>query len=499
MGRHERGKMKNGNHPWLLMFRRLGVICFVAAVSSQVAQAQSLKFSNHREVSIPEYAVLRIGPFYSSVSFSQSVGYRYTKGKGTGIDYLFENQRGEFLKDGSDFPLVSTLDLRNYLIISRTMDLDISLRASYAHFPMKTQKDEFIFNPVEEGVFGEFSTEFELTPFVKGTAYDNAAYRTDYVDTRGLADRYGGSAYEHLQNEAGVNLDWLMAKDRNLGLKLSRTDIVPKDEKFKEHQSVSYAESLAYQQIFNPQVLAGVSASFGQYSYTATTNNRPDTSFQTLMVSSTVEPTKQTVISAAVGYSQVSSAGAGSVTSSIPDGTMVGSLSLKTELAEGLEHSLQYSRAQSSGFNTAFEVNDKYGYHLTWKDRSGMAAGIYSEYTTSQSSDIRYGEYTDWSSGVNASYPLTQIVSLMFDSVYSIRKNKVAPSSQPVNVELVNNYNTWSSKLGTTFLIYQNGSAASDQVIFTTYVQHIERSSDADLLNYSRDVFVATFTYSHKF
>jgi len=492
--------MKYRSYPLRLRFRQLLVLCFVTAVSSSVTLAQTLRFSNHREVAIPEYAVLRIGPFYSSVALSQSVGYRYTTGKGTGIDYLFQNQRGVFLKDGSDVPLVSTLVMKNYLIISRHTDLDISLQASYSHYPMKTQKDEFLFDPVQEGILGEFSMEFELTPFVKATVYNNASYRTDYVDTRGIADRYGGSAYEHFSNKAGLNLDWLMAKDKNMGLTFSRTDNIPRDEQYKAQEGISYEEGLAYQQVLNPQVMVGASASLNQYSYTAATNNRPDSSFQVLMLSSTLKPTKRTTISAGLGYSQVSLSGASSVTSSVPDAGVVGSLSVKTELAEGLEHTIGYSRTQSAAFNAAFENNEKYSYHLNWKDRDGTTIGIYSDYLNSQTSDAQYGDYTDWSSGIAVSYPLTQIVSLVFDSVYAIRDNKGSAGSQTSSsAELTSDYSTWSSKIGTAFLVYQNDSAATRKVVFSTYVQHIERTSDSESLKYSRDVFVATFTYSHQF
>jgi len=466
--------------------------CVLIAVVPCVARAQELRFSNHREVSVPEYAVLRIGPFYSSVTLSQSVGYRYTKGDGSGIDFMFENQRGVFLKDGSDFPMITTLDVRNYLLISRTMDLDFSLQASYEHYPLKTQEDEFILG--QQGIVGNLSTEFSLSPYVKGKAYDDIIYRTDYIDTRGLSDRYGGQIYKYFQNTAGMNLDWLMAKDQNLGLNLSRADMLPRDDKYMDQQSISYSEALTYQQMINPLVMAGASATFSQYSYTAATNNRPDTSFQTYSVFSTVKLTERTVGSASIGYSKASLPSSFNETtnSTIDNGSMVGSLSIETELSRSLKHRLEYSRSMTAGFNSPYMLSDTVGYHLNWTSDELITAGLFSQYSKVSTGDARYGEYTDWNSGVNVALPVTSIVTLTFDTTYSIRENNNISDSLMTDVEMRNNYNTWTSRIGTSFAITR-------EVVFSTYLQHIERSSDYSQLAYSRDVFVAMFTYTHRF
>ncbi|MDD4869303.1 MAG: hypothetical protein PHR77_01990 [Kiritimatiellae bacterium] len=473
--------------------RLVQLFCLLVCVFlSSTVTAQTLRFSNHREVSVPEYAVLRIGPFYSSVTFSQSAGYRYTKGDGNGIDYLFENQRGVFLKDGSDFPLVSTLDVRNYLVISRTTDLDISLRASYAHYPQETQEDEFIFDFAEEGLVGNISMEFNLTPYVKGTAFNNLNYRTDYIDTRGLIDRYGGEAYEHLQNNIGLNLDWLMAKDQNLGLSLSRMDVLPRGDKFNDQESISYSETLTYQQMINPLVMAGASAAFGQYSYTAATN-RPDTSFQTYSVFATAKLTERTTGSASIGYSKASFTSTDpSEGNGVDDGGVIGSISIKTKMDRNLEHEIGYARSQPAGFNSPFEINDKYRYQLNWKNQDMLSASLFSEYNMSSPSSEWMGEYTDWISGINASYPVTSIIALNFSTVYSIRENNDSAEEESTDIEWKNNYTTWSSQIGTSF-------AVTKELGFSTYIQHIERSSDSVTLEYSRDIFVATFTYTHQF
>ena len=473
-----------------------GCFLLLCVLIASTASAQSLRFSNHREVRIPEYAVLRIGPFYSSVTFSQAVGYRYTSGEGEGLDYLFSNHRGVFLKDGSDFPLVSTLDMQNYLIISPTMDLDISLRASYSHYPLNTQEDEFIFDMVEEGIAGNFSTEFSLTPYVKGTAFDNISYRTDYIDARGLIDRYGGQAYEHLQNDLGANFDWLMAKDQNMGLSVSRTDVLPGEDTFKEQERVSYTEALSYQWMINPMVMAGASASFVQNSYTAVTN-RPDSSFHTYSVFSTVRLTEHTVGSVSLGYAQASVPEEGGLFGEALDNSgMIGSVSLKTELSRELEHELSYARSMVGGFASAYEMNDKCSYHLNWKEEGVLSASLFAEYLKSVPSEIM-GEYTDWTSGVSLSLPVTRLVSIDLSTTYSVRENgggeQIADES---SVELTSDYNTWSSRIGASVPVMQRDR---NGMMFAAYAEHIERSGDSDVLEYSRNIIAATLTYSHVF
>jgi len=472
-----------------------GCFLLVFVLIASTASAQTLRFSNHRDVKIPEYAVLRIGPFYSSVTFSQSVGYRYTSGEGDGIDYLFSNHRGVFLKDGSDFPLVSTLDMQNYIIINPTTDLDISLRASYAHYPLKTQENEFIFDVAEEGIVGNFSTEFGLTPYVKGTAYDDVGYRTDYIDARGLSDRYGGQAYENFHNDLGLNLDWLMAKDQNMGLSVSRSDVLPAEDTFKEQERVSYSEALSYQWMVNPMVMAGASAVFAQNTYTAVTN-RPDSSFQTYSVFSTVRLTERTVGSVLLGYAQASVPDYGVIGEALDNSGMIGAVSIKTELSRELDHEFSYARSMAAGFTSAYEMNDKYSYHLNWKEEGVLSASLFSEYLKSVPSEIM-DEYTDWASGMNMSLPVTSMVTIDLSTTYSVRENNGQELvDQGSNVELTSNYNTWSSRIGTSIPVMQRDRNA---VMFTAYAEHIERSGDSEILKYSRNIIAATLTYSHVF
>ena len=67
---------------------------------ASVAAAQTLRFDEYREPQIPDHANLRLGPFYSDIAFSQSVGYRYSTSSGQGSEYLRQNGYGRVTKDG---------------------------------------------------------------------------------------------------------------------------------------------------------------------------------------------------------------------------------------------------------------------------------------------------------------------------------------------------------------------------------------------------------------
>jgi hypothetical protein len=465
-----------------------------------MAEAQTLRFSNHRRIGIPAYATLRIGPFYSTMVFSQSAGYRYTRSSGTGTDFLFDNERGTIEEDGSEIPMVSALNFRNYLLVSPTMDMDMSVSMSYSHYPLGTQEDAFEVNLAEEGIIGDLSTEFELTPFVKGTVYDGAVYKTDYIDTRGIIDPYGGSRYENFRNIAGINLDWLMAEDKNVALSASREDNIPRSDQFKDQKRVSYTESVGYEQRLNEFVAAGVGASYGQNTYPSATN-RPDSFSQSYSAHTAARLTERTAGAAAVGYSFGSVSGNGAEDNDgSGDGTMTASLSLQTQMSKRLAHALTFSRAQQAGFNSPFEIYSSYGYNLTWKGDL-TSAGVFSRLNTVDPQSMTVSKYSDWNSGINVSHPMYvdlplicgNYITLLLSSGYDVRSNESVGTEEPTEVEWTGDYSTWVSRIGTSFPFVW------DQISCSTYVEHIQRMSDVSDLAYKRDIFEITFTYSHEF
>jgi len=468
-------------------FVLLALLCMTPAN----AQAQGLRFGNHRVVAPPDYATLRIGPFYSAVDFSQSAGYRYTHSSGSGTDFLYSNRRGVTLEDGSELPLITRIDLRNYLIITRNVDLDMSIGVSYEHYPLETQEDETTVHMVDEGVYGSLSMGIMLNPFLKGTAYDKVVYRTDYIDTRGIEDPYGGRQYEYFQNELGVDMDWLPAMNQNLGFSASRFDMIPNEDEYADQESVAYREGLVYEYSLYSGLVVGLRADHTQTDYAADT--RKDTrkedysAFVRFGEEKDIPLTGASVLSLRAGYSEGYALDP-DVTNETDQATVFGEASLKTQLRRDLAHQFSYGRYLRGGFSTAFEQVDTYGYAIDWKG-ARASARLYSTVNEVTPSSSAVNQYRNWSSGIGASFPLTYYIDLHFSTVYSVRDNQDTATGDE---EWQNDYDTWSSRLGTSFAITR-------KVDFTTYVQHVERLSDSEDLEYERDTFSAMFTFKHRF
>jgi len=439
-------------------------------------------------VAIPDYATLRIGPFYSMMTFSQSVGARYTQSEGTGVDFLYENVRGVIKTNGFEMPLVSSLDFRNYIMLGRHTDLDVSMNAKYSYFPLDTQENEFLFSLAEEGLLGTISLEFEPTPYIKGTLYENAVYRTDYVDTRGLIDRYGGQQYVYFNNTLGINMDWLMARDKNMAFSASMNNILPRDKEFKDQKSVTFAESLAYEQVVNPFIVAGAMGAFGQTVYSST-NRSSRTATQTYSVYGNVKLSKWTTAGASMGYSLASVSPSSS--DAEDPGTAVGQVSIETQLSRQLRHSAGWSRSRRGGFNSDFEIADGYQYRLDWQGKLS-SANLSSALNTVTPDKTSVNEYSDWMSQISMNYPLLPSIMLHLSSSYDIRVNKALAVGESSETEWNYDYTTWDSQIGTSFAVDRETS-------FSIYAEHVERQSNSQDLTYQMDIIGADLTYSHAF
>ena len=476
---------------WGLVF----AVVFAATIPGG-ADAQQLRFTNHRELAIPDYATFKLGPFYSTVAFSQSVAYRYTRSRGTGTDYLVDNQRGVIVRDGHELPCVSALTFRNYLLLTENTDLDVSLRFVYEYYPLETQQNEFYVDMGEEGVVGSLSSEIVFSRYLKGTLWDNIVYRTDYVDTRGIPDRYGGQRYEYLRNALGLDLDWLLAKDKNFGVTISRADNIPFTDTFLDQESVTYREALSYEQAVLPGLVLGARAGFTQVRYRdpdETAVNLWDCSLLLNAGSGVgMRITRNSTITVGAGYSAGRS-WSNTQTNGVDTEGLVGFIELTTELTTRLSHTLSYQRAMSPGFLTgSLEFADRYGYRLDWKgDR--LSSELFSNFVVYKPVGvIEYGEYWDWSSGIRAQYILTRYVTLDGSSVYSLRDNRFDAAGLDIDAELVSDYSTWVNRLGTTVNLTR-------ELFFDTYVQNVERFSDNADLAYARFTFYAGLTYRHEF
>lgn len=457
----------------------------------------------------PDYATLRIGPFYSTVLFTQTVGYRYTRAKGTGTDYLYQNQRGVIKTEGAEFPMRTSLEFRNYMLITRNMDLDLSVGLYYAHYPLDTQDDEFYVSMAPEGIFGTLATTVDWTPFVRSVIFDRITYRTDYVDVRGVTDRYGGSKYRYFNNLLGANTDWQLAKNQDIILTLSREDMVPFDDAFKDQKRITYRESLAYEQAVIQGLVVGARAGYSQTDYNdpLRANARTDEysvygRFGKGIGDETgvrMGLTDLTTLTVGLGYSAGYSAGVSrGAVNGVPTETtadqnsaaLSGFASMKTQMRRDLRHELSYRRGLRGGFQSAFEVYDRYRYQIWW-DGQATKMNAYSELSHVYPSSDQVSDYSDWASGLGVSYPLVQYITLFGNSIYTVRQNKGAVGADAPE-ETRYDYTTWVSRVGTSFGIARD-------VSFSTYFEHAVRSSDSDNLTYTRDTFEATLAYRHQF
>jgi len=505
--------------------KHLASAVLVLTLATSRLYAQALRFSNRREVAIPTYATVRIGPFYSTATVSQSVGYRWTRGHGSGTDFLIANRRGIIREDGSEFPLITTLTLRNYLLITRNTDLDASVRMSYRLYPLDTQDDEFNVDIVEEGIYGTLSMEYRLTPVVKGTLFDNITYKTDYIDTRGLTDRFGGERYEYFQNRIGTRLDWLMAKNKDIGLGVSRTDVIPQDDEFADQERVSHNEYAIYEHQVIPRLVLGARATVTHVDYRD--RDRADVKIVNYNVFGRYNErlglgeagqeglrlrlTEFTRVSVGLGYSVgVSVGGAAAVTvtrtgteeepveqEQLVTGendaaTMTGFVKLRTQLNPRLAHRLSYDRRIRTGYKTALETVDSYEYRLNW-DGQATKASLYSTLNVVEPSRVDVREYDDWTSGMTMDYPLVRYVTLHMLSKYTVRRNRgTVLDAANVPTEELYDHKTWTSRIGTSFQLTRS-------ITFNTYAQRVKRESESDDLTFVRDIFAATLKYTHRF
>ena len=458
---------------------------FLSLALCSGAMGQMLRYDQHREIKPPENATVRLGPFYSNLAFTQTAGVRYTKSDGTGTDFLFGSNRGVINEDGVDYPLVSTLDARNYVMISRHTDLDISFRIGYAAYPMGTQDDEFFFDIAEEGVSGSISMEFYISKFVRGRIFDDITYRTDYIDVRGASDDYGGSAYENLDNTLGLEVDWLMDQGKSMGASVSRNDLLVMSEEHKSQEHVSLEESVFYEQQLAAFIVGGVNAAFQQTAYE--TDDRAESSSQTYSIYASAKLTPMTTASASIGHSvgESDDLSAGEVT------TFAGSASISTVLSREIMHGASLSHGLTEAFEGPFDLTTMASYDLSYeKDRTAIR--FRTMYSFVEPQTVSFSEYASWVTSLETVLPVTRFMGLLFNVDYAVRDNGEVVDPALDDPEYTSDYETWSMRLGTSFSVTR-------KVSFDLYGQHIERLSDNPDLQYSRDIVAATFSFSHSF
>ncbi len=512
------------------------------ALSATSVWAQVARFESYGLETIPENTNIRIGPFFSDLSFFQSAGVRYIRSSGPGMEYLYTghapgetvtpgqpSRYGQVKKDGIEFPLISQLTARNYFLISKYLAVDISFALTYQAFPNGTEDNTFDVEIIDPGFYahmgsftfgaskdawlGSFngrnveaftgkessgfsanlSADFELTPYVRGRIYDRPSYRVDYVDSRGYRDNLSGQRYPVFQNLIGVDLDWQMAPDKSLGYTLSRTDTIPQDNNYDIARSVIYHQMLDYRQRFTPLTAGGLRADYYWRDYLDQRGSQFQQDYLSYLSSALTE---DTTLNMSLGYSlaEISGTGTSSYETNGSSDVLIGGIGLQTRLTEKLSHSIDYRRYQRAGFMAGFEVSDAIRYSVQWTDIESWSIGFTSAYETVTPRLANAASYSDWANQISASRPLTRHLTLTLASAYLMRMNQ-APNADEIgngNLFLSNDYDTWASTVG---LI----QTLTERLKLYTYAEHLERISSSELLTGTRDTIGMTLGYYYDF
>ncbi|MDP6491269.1 MAG: hypothetical protein QGH42_02900 [Kiritimatiellia bacterium] len=446
---------------------------------------QNLRYDNHREVAIPEYATIQLGPFHSSWAFLLRAGYRYVETTGAGTDFLFAGSRGRVKKDGAEYPVIVGLDMRNYLVIGPHTDLDVSLGLRYEYYPLDTQESEFrVFLP-GEGINANLSMELSPVPYLRMRLWDAFGWQMDYLDTRGLDDRYGGQRFENISNTIGLDGDLLLAERQNLGFGASRGDRWALDDEWEHQSRVTHSGYLLYEYELAEYMILGFRTGLSHIDYPE--SERADTMINDYRADLTTLLTERTTVNIFGGYAMGTVSGISNSMEEV-NTTLYGG-SLQTRLSPDLQHGLSYAHGLRGGYTSSLEEFDllRYDIRLTGEFSRWNA---YTGWQTRDPSSMNVSGYTDWTSGLLCEIPILPAVSLVGSIRYSERSNddKAVALGDP---ELSGDYDTWAYKIGSVVRL-------ADELDLSASAEHIERDGDNDELDYTRDIVSVLLTYRHE-
>lgn len=510
----------------------------MAGFGAATALGQVARFDSYQFQQVPENANINLFPFYSDLAFFQSLGVRNISSSGAGMDYLYGGRAadgtvgggtryGRVQEDGVDFPFITQLTARNYLLISKYMSIDFSVALTYRGFPNGTEEDtfdveivdpgfyaqmgSFSFGATKEGWLGAFngrnidaysgtgrsgfsanlSMDFELTPFVRGRLYDKPSYRIDYVDQHGYTDNLSGQRYPVFQNLAGIDLDWQMAEDKNFSYTFERVDTIPQDNEYDINRSVVYHSMADYRQQLNPLTAAGVRADHYWRDYQGGRGKQFQQDYLAYMTS---DLTENSTLSGGIGYSMAEMTGAGAYETNGTSDAVIGNIALRTRLSESLSHGIGYSRLQRAAFMAGFEVVDRIHYQIQWADPESWAVGLTTAYETVDPRLAAVAPYADWTTQLTAARPLAHDLVLTLATAYSARMNDQTGAGMigEDNIFLDNDYDTWVTTGG---LI----KSFTENLKLYAYVEHLERLSSNPLLEGTRDTVGLTLGYYNDF
>jgi hypothetical protein len=447
-----------------------------------------LRYDQHRELKPPQDATLELGPYFLSVILSESVGVQYITMDGSGVDFNTRNGRGRYLQDGFDIPIISTLSFNNYMLITRHMDFSFNIDVSYAYYPFNTQEDTWYVNMSDEGVFATFSTEIQMGRDMRMLLYDDILYRTDYVDTRGMQDFYGGEEYEHFENTVGADWDWMLTRFDNISASASRRDVISFSDNFDDQEGYFYNEMLAYQRQLTKFSAAGFMGDMSQSYYKV--DERPDINMYGISAFLMSQLSRKIVGNASIGYNFSETPDGGYSTDSA--GSLEASFGLGHQLTDSKYQELTYRRSQTEAFHGGVDVTDDFHYLFRWESRYFPGEFSTDYLLFNPVGDVR-NSYSNWRTALNLRYQLTRRFQLIFDTSYDIRMNDpYLGDPDPDTPDINSDYNTWVIRLGT-------GTPISKKTTFEIYAEHADRTSDNEDMEYSQNAIVASLNWSHKF
>lgn len=458
-----------------------------SGVRSRGGESVMLRYDQHREIQPPDYATFRLGPLYSNLGISQSIGYRYVRLKGTGVDFLEGTRRGEVRKTGAEFPMVSGLTLNNYMILTRKLDLQANISAQYFYYPLRTQDDELRIRLTDEGVFATFSTQFHPTRDSRILLYDDILYRTDFIDTRGLEDSYGGRKFEYLRNVLGLDWDWRPTPLDLFSVSASRTDLYPFDSEFDRQRMVRYAQMGSYRRSLTPFAAAGVVGSMSQSFYKEA--SRPDVYTYGITAFTGMRLAPRLSANASLGHSWATSTG-GNLEDDRKTSSITAAAALDHDISDTRHQRLSWQRRLSEAFDGGMDVSDTFGYQYRWSG-SRVPGAFSTTYAIYDPKDRDRNGYTDWTTRLNVRYPLTRLMDLSLVASYGIRRNDT-PTRDDELPDISSDYETLTLSASTGFRV-------TDKTMFSAYATHVERTSDNRDLAYTRDTVGVTLKWSHQF
>lgn len=455
---------------------RLTVVLFL--LSSLLAPAQELSFTTRRQITIPKDATARIGPFHSTITFRQRAGYRYRESVSAAMEEatVLEIIRGE----GSDFPVLTKLSCANYMVVNPYMGLNLSFSFNHEYYPLETEESVLQFNPEAEGVVGDISVDLAIGKRLRITVFDYPMYRTDFIDYRGLEDLITGEKYERFENAAGANADWLLARNKNLRLDVTRRDTLPKGDEFRAQTAIEYLGSARVEYLPNRNLLLGPRIGYRDTVYPENETRGKSTITEIgMFVNMDITRTLLGKFDLMQTYDEVVEGD--DVTDAGAHDTVAGHVSLEHTISSPLVQLFRFSRDVGTGFGSGNRLTDRYEYQIRWQSKRLTAnTGLWWE--SVQALQGTASDYSTLGTDLNIALPVTRKLNARLCTKLSARENE--------GDDRVSDSTDW-----TTTLTAKQKLGRTLQLVFEA--EHISRDSAENTLDYQENRLEVYLEFTH--